>query len=75
MYKLDPLKIACEITEFKPARTLKYLESNLSKYAGQNLDGKEIISEAFADISTGKAGEFSRKFYDKILELTRGGRK
>ena len=71
VYKLDPLKIACEITGFKPAETLKFLERELSKYAGLKLDGSEIISEVFADISTGKACDFSHKFYNKVLELTR----
>ena len=71
VYKLAPLKIACEITGLKPVETLKFLGANLSKYAGLKLDGSEIISEVFADISTGNACDFSRKFYDKVLELTR----
>ena len=71
VYKLDGLKIACEIMGFNPAQTLQFLEKNLSKYAGQKLDGGEIISEVFADISTGKACDFSRKFYNRVLEMTR----
>ena len=71
VYKLDPLKIACEITELKPKETLAWLKKNLSVYAGSSPDGGEIIAEVFADISTGNACDFSRKFYDKVLELTR----
>lgn len=74
VYKLDPLKIACEITGLKPKELLPFLGETLSKYAAAFADGREIISEVFADISTGKACEFSRKFYDKVLELTEGVR-
>ena len=73
VYKLDPLKIACEVTGLKPKTTLDYLDNVLSKYAGGFVDGSEIISEVFADISTGSPSEFSRRFYNKILVLTGGG--
>ena len=71
VYRLDPLKIACEITGLKPKETFAWLKKNLSVYAGGSPDGSEIISEVFADISTGSACDFSRKFYNKVLELTR----
>ena len=75
VYKLDPLKIACEVTGLKPKATLDYLDVALSKYAGGFVNGCEIISEVFADISTGSPCEFSRKFYEKVLFLTRGDKK
>ncbi len=71
VYKLDPLKIACEITGMKPKELLAWLKKNLSEYAGSFSDGGEIISEVFADISTGKPSDFSRKFYARVLKLTR----
>ena len=71
IYKLDPLKIAFEITNIKPIELFIWLKENLSEYAGSFLDGREIISEVFADISTGKPSKFSREFYDKVLQLTR----
>ena len=72
VYKIDSLKIACEITGLNPKEVLDYLDYNLSKYAGGFEDGGEIISEVFADISINTSNEFSRKFYEKVLELTRG---
>ena len=75
MYKLKPLKIACEITELKSNATLDYITDNLSLYAGKFSNGQEIIAEVFADISTGNPCGFSRKFYEKILELTRGNKR
>ena len=71
VYKLDGLKIACEITGLKPKELFPWLKKNLSEYAGSYLDGGEIISEVFADMSTDKPSDFSRKFYDKVLALTR----
>lgn len=71
VYKLDPLKIACEITRLKPKEILPYVNRILSKYAGSFADGREIISEVFADMSTGNPSDFSSKFYKKVLELTR----
>ena len=61
--------------EFKPIATLDYVTDNLSLYAGKFSNGQEIISEVFADISTGNPCEFSRKFYERVLELTRGNKK
>lgn len=72
VYKLDSLKIACEITGMKPFDLFPWLYDNLSQYSAGYLDGGEIISEVFADMSTGNPCEFSRKFYDKVWELTRG---
>lgn len=71
LYKIDGLKIACEITGLRPKETLAWLEKNLSEYAGSFSDGGEIISEVFADVSTGNPSEFSRKFYDRVWSLTR----
>ena len=71
VYKINSLKIACEITELSPKETLDFLDINLSHYAGGYNDGREIISEVFADISTGKPNDFSRKFYAKILEVVK----
>ena len=71
VYKLDPLKIACEITELKLKEVLSWLKTTLSKYAVGVSDGREIIAEVFADMSTDSPSEFSRKFYDKVLALTR----
>ena len=73
VYKLDPLKIACEVTGMDSKSTLNYLKKTLSEYAGSFPNGQEIISEVFAEMSTGKPSEFSRKFYDKVLKLTGGG--
>ncbi len=72
VYKLDPLKIACEITGLKPKDVLTWLKTALSKYAVGFHDGREIIAEVFADMSTNSPNEFSRKFYSKVLHLTRG---
>ncbi len=71
VYKIDSLKIACEVTGLSPKQTLDWLKKNLSAYASSFADGGEIISEVFADLSTGKPSDFSRKFYDRVFELTR----
>ena len=71
VYKINPLKIACEITGMNSKATVIWLHSNLSKYAGSFDDGREIISEVFADMSSDNPGEFSRKFYAKVLEAIR----
>ena len=73
VYKLDLLKIACEITGLNPREILLYVAKNLSIYAGKCTDGAEIISEVFADMSTNAPCEFSKKFYNAILNLTRKG--
>ena len=73
-YKLDSLKISCEITRLKPKEILPYVNGVLSKYAGGFADGREIIAEVFADMSTNNPSEFSRKFYEKVLELTKENR-
>lgn len=70
-YNLDPLKIACEITKLDPKATLAYLETELSLYAGGFANGQEIISEVFADMSTGSPSNFSRDFYGRVRSLTR----
>ena len=69
VYKIDSLKIACEITGKSPKETLDFLDINLSHYAGGFNDGREIISEVFADLSTNNPCEFSRKFYAQMLEV------
>lgn len=71
IHKLNGLEIACEITGLSKTKVIEFLKKNLSEYAGSFVDGGEIISEIFADISAGKASDFSRKFYDKVLSLTR----
>ena len=68
IYKIKPLKIACEITGMNAARTIEFVKENLSEYAGKGNDGGEIIAEVFADMSTDNPSEFSRKFYEKVLE-------
>ena len=73
IYKIDPLKIACEITGLNEIETLKFIQKNLSKYAGSVKDGSEIIAEVFADMSTDNPSEFSRKFYSKVLEMIKNG--
>ena len=50
------------------ARTIEFVKENLSEYAGKGNDGGEIIAEVFADMSTDNPSEFSRKFYEKVLE-------
>ena len=45
VYKLDGLKIACEITGLKSTELFVWLDDNLSLYAGAFHDGGEIISE------------------------------
>ena len=67
VYKIDPLKIACEVTGLDSESTLKYLEKNLSKYAASYPNGQEIISEVFADMTTDNPSDFSRKFYEQVL--------
>ena len=67
VYKIDPLKVACEITGLDSESTLKYLEKNLSKYAASYPNGQEIISEVFADMTTDNPSDFSRKFYEQVL--------
>ena len=53
-------------------RTIKLNAAAYQKdVAGGFADGREIISEVFANMSTGKPSEFSRRFYEKVLELTR----
>ena len=70
VYKIDSLKIACEITGLSEKRIIQFVIDNLSEYAGKFSDGSEIISEVFAEMSTGKPSEFSRKFYSEVLKLT-----
>lgn len=69
VYKLDPLKIACEVTGLTEKEVIVYVENRLSHYAGAFNDGREIISEVFSDLSTNNSCEFSRKFYDKVLHM------
>ena len=71
-YNIDSLKIACEITGMSPKRTIQFVQENISEYAGSFPDGKEIISEVFADMTTNNPNEFSKKFYSKVRELTGG---
>lgn len=72
VYKIDPMEIACEVTGKGSIATLDFARKNLSKYAGKLKDGSEIIAEVFADMSTNSPSEFSRKFYDKVIQVTRG---
>lgn len=74
-YNIDSLKIACEVTGLSPKRTIQFVQENISEYAGSYSNGKEIISEVFADISTGKPSEFSKKFYSEVLKICRGNKK
>ena len=71
-YKIDSLKIACEITGLSVIETLDLVEPQLSLYATSYEDGSEIISEVFADMSTNNPSEFSREFYKRILAITEG---
>ena len=71
-YNIDSLKIACEVTGLSSKKTLDYLDENLSHYSAGFENGKEIISEVFADVSTSNPSEFSRKFYNKVLKLIGG---
>ena len=72
VYKIDSLKIACEITGLTEKEVIVYVENRLSNYAGAFNDGREIISEVFAEMTTGKPSEFSRRFYSEVLKLTGG---
>ena len=69
--KIDPLKVACEVTGLNEKRILQFVIENLSEYAGKFSDGSEIISEVFADISTKKPQKFSVDFYNKVVEIVR----
>ena len=71
-YKIDSLKIACEITGMSPKRAIQFVQENISEYAGSFPNGKEIISEVFADMTTSNPHDFSKKFYSKIVELAGG---
>lgn len=73
VYKLKPLEIACQITGLKKSTLFPWLRKNLSEYAGSIADGGEIIAEVFADMSTDKPSEFSRKFFAKVLEAVENG--
>ena len=75
MYRVDSMKIACEITGLKKAHTLQFIQENLSEYASSIPKGTEIISEVFADISTGNPTNFSREFYSILLKLVGGVKK
>ena len=75
VYKLDPMKIACEVTGLDELETLIYVKNVLSDYAFSLEDGTEIISEVFSDISSGNPCEFSRKYYQKVLEEVKEGAK
>ena len=72
VYKIDPLKVACEVTGLSAKKILQFVFENLSEYAGKFSDGSEIISEVFADISTKKPQKFSIDFYNKVLEIISG---
>ncbi|MBO4400785.1 MAG: hypothetical protein J5809_02950 [Selenomonadaceae bacterium] len=72
VYKIDPLKIACEITGLSRLRVIDFVKEHLSKYAGEFKNGQEIIAEVFADMTTANPDEFSLKFYDKVLEIVGG---
>ena len=72
VYKIDSLKIACEITGMDELATLQVVKKNLSEYAAGFEDGSEIISEVFADMSSNTPSEFSRNFYDKVIQMIRG---
>ncbi len=66
------MKIACEITGEDSIATLDFVKEILSKYAGRETDGSEIIAEVFADISSDSSNEFSRMFYDKVVQIIEG---
>jgi len=70
-YKIDSMKIACDITGKNRIEILTYLQENLSEYSIKLTDGSEIIAEVFADVSTGKPSYFSQKFYTEVLAITR----
>ena len=72
VYKIDPLKIACEITGLSQFRVIDFVKEHLSKYAGEFKNGQEIIAEVFADMTTDNPDEFSLKFYNKVLEIVGG---
>ncbi len=71
IYKIDSLKIACEITGLESKKILEFVKTDLSAYAASDKYGNEIISEVFADIFSGNASKFSKEFYKKVLEITR----
>ena len=75
VYKIDPLKIACEVTGLGELETLNFVMCNLSNYAFSLVDGTEIIAEVFADISSNNPCEFSREYYDKVLKIAKEGAK
>ena len=68
-YKINPLEIACEITGLDEFEVLNFVKKNLSEYSFTQENGSEIISEVFADMSTVNPSEFSRKFYNKLIQL------
>ena len=68
-YKIDSMKIACEITSSSHLKTLEFVGDMLSTYAAKISDGGEIIAEVFADMSTNNPCDFSLKFYNKVLEI------
>ena len=72
MYKINSIKIACEITKLSVIETLDCIEPELSLYATSYEDGGEIIAEVFADMSTSNPSKFSREFYERILTITEG---
>ena len=73
IYKIDPLKIACEITGLTDEEIFDFIETNLSKYSSFFEDGSEIISEVFAGISTNNQNEFIKRYYDKVIEIVKAG--
>ena len=71
-YHIDPMKIAQQITGKRGFQLINQMQKDLSGYSASDYDGTEIISEVFADISTGAPTVFSRKFYDECVKLGGG---
>ena len=66
--KINSLKIVCEMTGKGKLTALNYVQEQLSDYAGYIIDGSEIISEVFSDMTKTKPCEFSRLFMKKVSE-------
>ena len=73
--EIDPVEITMRISgERTRTGMIVYIRDNLSKYAAEYADGREIISECYACVLTGVNNEFALKFVaecDKIIKKKR----
>lgn len=72
IYRIDPMKIAkdilCNRSDFE---VLEYIHDNVSMYAGDYEDGREIISECFSAFYGKRDIPFVKEYINKCKEVVK----